>query len=46
MIVDRGAALHECVDVRDCDPDADRSVRQRLGDHELIEIARVVIVDR
>ena len=45
VIVDRGAALHECVDVRNCNQNLDRSLRKRLGDGELVQIARIVIVD-
>jgi hypothetical protein len=46
MTVDGGAGLHERIDVRDCHEDLHRAVRGRLGHRELIEIARVVVVDR
>ena len=45
MIVDGGAGRHQRVDIRDCDHDLDDSVGERFGDGELIEIARVVVVD-
>ena len=37
--------MHECVDIRDCDQNLDDSTGERFGDDELIEIARVVVVD-
>ena len=46
MIVDRRAALHERVHVRNGDEDANFAVAGVLRDRELIEIARVVVVDR
>ena len=38
--------MHERVHVRDGDPHLDGAAAERLRDRELIEIARVVVVDR
>jgi hypothetical protein len=46
MTVDGAAGLHERIDVGDRHEDLHRAVRGRLGHRELIEIARVVVVDR
>jgi hypothetical protein len=46
MAVDRGVFFHQRIDIRDGDQDPDGAVLRGLRDRELIEIARVVVVDR
>ena len=46
VLVDRRAIRHRRIHVGDRHEDGDRAVRQRLRDRELIEIARIVVVDR
>jgi len=44
--VDRGGLLDQRVDVGDRDEDPHRTVRQLLRDGQLVEVHRVVVVDR
>ena len=44
--VDRGAGSHRHVDIGDRHQDLDRPVARRLGNGQLIEVARVIVVDR
>ena len=46
VAVDGRVARDERVDVRDGDEDPHRAARERLRDRELIEVTRVVVVDR
>ena len=46
VVVDGGVLPDERVDVGDGDEDPHRAAGQRLGDRELVEVARIVVVDR
>ena len=46
VVIERRPLFYFRVDVCDRDQDLGRWRRDRLGDRELIEIARVVVVDR
>jgi hypothetical protein len=46
VTIERGAERYGRVDVRDCYLDLDIAALKRLRDRELVEVPRVVIVDR
>ena len=46
VAVDRGVLSYQRVDVGDGDKDFHRTARHGFGDRKLIEIARIVVVDR
>jgi hypothetical protein len=45
VLVDRGAARHQGIHIGDADRDLDRAVGQPLGDLDLVQVHRVVVVD-
>lgn len=45
MIVNRGAEVHERIDVRDRDPDADGASLAPLRYRQLIQIEGIVVID-
>ena len=46
VLIDGGTLADECIDIGDADHDLDISIRLALGDFDLIEIFRSVVVDR
>jgi len=46
VVVDRSALLHEGVDVGDRDEDPDGAAPEIFPDGQLVEVLRVVVVDR
>ncbi len=46
MVVDRGGARREPIDIRDGHTHTHAPIRPLFGDGELVEIARVVVIDR
>jgi hypothetical protein len=46
VIVDGRPAMHQRIDIRNRDEHPDRASGSRLGNRQLIEIARVVVIYR
>ena len=45
MLIDRGLLRNESIHVRDADHNFDVAIRKALGDLDLIEVARGIVVD-